>query len=81
MPPPPPAQHKKKSDLEAYLISTFNKVEDQYGQKLDILPALPTLVEVLSGTPNANFAEKVSKEKHAIANILLSLLIHSQKEI
>ncbi|CAO3631901.1 unnamed protein product [Mucor hiemalis] len=37
------------SPLEAYLVSTFSKIQDQYGQKLDISPAVPTLVQVLTG--------------------------------
>lgn len=52
---------QEKSDLENYLISTFSKVQDQYGQKLDILPALPTLVEILSDTSTSKkaLADKV----------------------
>ena len=35
--------------LEQHLVYTFSKVQDQYGQKLDITSALPTLEQVLKG--------------------------------
>jgi hypothetical protein len=46
--------------LECYLHSTFAQIQDEYGQKLDILPALSTMVQVLSGSPQIeDLAEKV----------------------
>lgn len=36
-----------KSDIESYLVSTFSKIVDEYGQQLDITLALPTLVELI----------------------------------
>lgn len=44
--------------LEEYLTDTFSKIKDQYGQNLNITPALPTLIEVLKGTEQPN--KKVS---------------------
>lgn len=42
-----------RGQLETYLVSTFSKIQDQYGQKLDISPAVPTLVQVLTGHVDA----------------------------
>ncbi|KAI8051842.1 hypothetical protein BDF21DRAFT_432215 [Thamnidium elegans] len=43
----------EKSTIEEYLITTFSKIHDEYGQTLDITLALPTLVMVMSGESTA----------------------------
>lgn len=44
--------------LETYLITTFSKIKNQYGQNLNVAPALPTLVQVLKNEHDA--VKKVS---------------------
>ncbi|KAI9255337.1 hypothetical protein EDC94DRAFT_617366 [Helicostylum pulchrum] len=43
----------EKSTIEEYLLATFSKIHDEYGQTLDITLALPTLLQVMSGEDKA----------------------------
>lgn len=40
-------EKQDRAEIEAYLVSTFSRVVDEYGQQLDITLALPTLVELI----------------------------------
>ncbi|KAI7893193.1 uncharacterized protein EV154DRAFT_479632 [Mucor mucedo] len=37
----------EQPSLEEYLVTTFSRIKDEYGQQLDITLALPTLVELI----------------------------------
>lgn len=56
---------EEKSAIEEYLLSTFSKIHDQYGQTLDITLALPTLVLLMSGETKAldNKVKKIDRKR------------------
>lgn len=38
---------QERSDMEEYLITTFSRIKDEYGQQLDVTLALPTLIDLI----------------------------------
>lgn len=64
----------EKSAIEEYLLSTFSKIHDEYGQTLDITLALPTLVLVMSGETKA-LDDKVKKRERKFSKKMTTFFI------
>lgn len=58
----------EKSTIEEYLLATFSKIHDEYGQTLDITLALPTLLQVMSGEDKALDDKVKEEEKKVVKN-------------